>query len=158
MGRRRVRVAGVGAATSRPPPRFDPASQRIELRPRLRSRARPCPALSAALAGRGAVFLLAPARAALLAAASFLVDGGPGAAFGFLSFDATLLVTLLDVLGLALLLAAVTRLVAAWHGAPPIEKRCAWVVRATTRVPTNRGRANGTTWSATMAARLLHVG
>src|SRR5262249_58419616 len=57
----------------------------------------------------------AAAGAALLAAAGLLVDGGPGTPLRFLVRDATLLVAFLDVLRLALLLAGVARLVAAWH-------------------------------------------
>ena len=59
---------------------------------------------------------LAPG-AALLAAAVLLVDGRPGPRLGFVLGDAPLLVALLDVLGLALLLVGVRRLVAARHDA-----------------------------------------
>jgi hypothetical protein len=58
----------------------------------------------------------AATAASFLAAASFLVDGGPGTPAGFAFWDASLFVTLLDVFGLALLLAGVTGSIAAWHG------------------------------------------
>lgn len=48
--------------------------------------------------------MAAPAGAGLVAAAAFLVDGRPGAAFGFFLRDAAVLVAHFDVLGLALLL------------------------------------------------------
>jgi hypothetical protein len=44
-----------------------------------------------------------------------LVDGGPCPALGLLFGHAAMFVALLDMLGLALLLARVTRLVTAWH-------------------------------------------
>jgi len=58
---------------------------------------------------------LASARAALLAAARFLVDGCPGSPGGFLGGDAALLVAFFDVLGLAFLLAGVGALIASGH-------------------------------------------
>src|SRR5205085_8111420 len=73
----------------------------------------------AAAACRDVALLLAAARAALLAATAFLVYGCPGASFGFLRGNAPILVTFLDVPGLAFLLAGVTRLVATWHARPP---------------------------------------
>src|SRR5690606_7721916 len=53
--------------------------------------------------------------AAILAAAILLVDGRPGDAFGVLGRAPLRLLAVLDVLGLPLLLAGVTRLVSAWH-------------------------------------------
>jgi len=67
----------------------------------------------------GALFTLAAAGAAFLAAAGHLVDGGPGAPLGLVFWDAALFVAFLDVLGLALLLVGVARFVAAGHGSPP---------------------------------------
>src|SRR4051812_35267429 len=57
-----------------------------------------------ALARRGVVFRLAPAGAALLAAAGLRVHRGPCAALGFALGHATVLIALLDVLRFALLL------------------------------------------------------
>src|SRR3989338_2799070 len=57
------------------------------------------------------------ARAALLAAAGLLVDGGPGPRLGLLLRHAALLVAFFDMLGLALLLGAVAALVSAGHDA-----------------------------------------
>jgi len=55
---------------------------------------------------RGDVGVLdAAAGTALVAAAGFLVDGRPRAPLGFLLADAALLVTFLDMFGLAFLLA-----------------------------------------------------
>src|SRR5690606_31808998 len=51
----------------------------------------------------------------LLAAAVLLVDGGPGPPLSSLLADALPAIALLDVLGLALLLVGVRRLVALWH-------------------------------------------
>src|SRR2546423_14354983 len=51
----------------------------------------------ATLARRRVVFLLAPAGAALLAAVSFLVDGGPCAPFSFMFGHASTLITLFDM-------------------------------------------------------------
>src|SRR5689334_10680856 len=69
--------------------------------------------LTAALAARvrsRMAGLLAPAGpAGLLAAAIVLVHGRPGPALGFLLGDATLLIALGDVIGLALLLVGVFR-------------------------------------------------
>src|SRR5690606_38961249 len=59
--------------------------------------------------------VLAPA-AGLLAAAVLLVDGGPGDALGVFPGTAFLALAFLDVLGLALLLVGIGRLVSAWHG------------------------------------------
>src|SRR4051794_19588453 len=72
-------------------------------------------AFSPTLARRRMIFRFAAARAALLPAAGFLVHGCPRPAFGFALRRAALLVTFLDVLGLAFLLVRVTRLVASWH-------------------------------------------
>src|SRR3569623_939955 len=75
-----------------------------------------CAAVAATLARRGMVFLVAAARAGLLAAAALLVDRRPGAALGLLLRDAAVLIALLDMLGLALLLVGVAAHVAARHG------------------------------------------
>ena len=56
---------------------------------------------------RAGVHGLAAARAALLAAAGFLVHRGPGAPLGLVRGDAALLVAFLDVLGLPFLLVGV---------------------------------------------------
>src|SRR5262249_22585960 len=63
--------------------------------------------------------LAAAGAARLLAAGIVLVDRGPGAPLGFLLADALLLVTFLDVLGLALLLVGVFRLAALGHERSP---------------------------------------
>src|SRR5581483_7536841 len=70
---------------------------------------------ASALARGGVARRLAAARAALLAAAGLLVDRGPGAPLGLAPADAALLVAFLDVLGLALLLAGIARLIPAGH-------------------------------------------
>src|SRR5579862_5530546 len=57
----------------------------------------------------------APTRARFLAAAIILVDGRPGAAFGFFFGNATLLVAFRDMVGLAFLFVGVFGLVAARH-------------------------------------------
>jgi hypothetical protein len=76
---------------------------------------------------------MASARAAFLAATGFFIDGGPGAAFGFLFGGATIFVAFLDVLGLAFLFAGITRLVSTRHDAflqintrvvPPVATLC----------------------------------
>src|SRR4051812_34201791 len=69
----------------------------------------------AALARGGMAFRLAATGAALLAAAALLVDGGPGATFGFLVRHTALFVALGNVVSFAILLVGVTRLVTAWH-------------------------------------------
>src|SRR5437762_13620779 len=77
-------------------------------------------ALLAALVGRRVAGVLAAARAAgLLAAAVVLVDRRPGPPLGLLLGDAALFVAFGDVVGLALLLVGVLRLVALGHGRPP---------------------------------------
>jgi hypothetical protein len=50
------------------------------------------------------VLSLSTPRAGFLAAAAFLVDGGPGPALGFLVGNATILVAFFDMLCLTLLL------------------------------------------------------
>src|ERR1044072_9763275 len=73
------------------------------------------PALLTAFSCGLVVFFLAAARSALLAAARYLVDGRPGPALSFFVGYAAFLVTLFDVLSLALLLVGVAALVSSWH-------------------------------------------
>jgi hypothetical protein len=54
-----------------------------------------------------------PGGADLLAAAVVLVDGRPGAPFGFVLWRASAFIALRDILGFALLLVGVLRLVSA---------------------------------------------
>src|SRR6266478_7689678 len=61
----------------------------------------------------------AATRAALVAAAGLLVDGRPCAPLGFLLADAAMLVSFLDVFGLAFLLVGVAGFIAARHGCLP---------------------------------------
>src|SRR3954469_5961051 len=91
---------------------------------------------AAALGGNIGV-LDAAARAALVAAAGFLVDGRPGAPLGFLRADAALLVAFLDMLGLAFLLVGVARFVTAGHAASPSLLRL---------LKSNARRARGFRW------------
>jgi hypothetical protein len=72
-------------------------------------------ALSSTLSGGFHIGSLASARARLLASARHRVNGGPGAALGFLGTNAPLLVTFLDMLGLTLLLARIAGFAASWH-------------------------------------------
>src|SRR5687767_13659835 len=72
-------------------------------------------ALATALAIRLLVLGLAAAAAGLLAAAVDRVDGRPRAALGLAGADSAFLVALGDVLGLALLLVGVFRLVSSGH-------------------------------------------
>jgi hypothetical protein len=67
------------------------------------------------------VFHSAAAGTAPLSAVGHLVDGGPGAAFGFFGRQTAGLVALLDVLGLALLFVGVTGFVAARHKFPSLK-------------------------------------
>jgi len=53
---------------------------------------------------------------------SLLVGRRPGAPLGFLPADAAILVSFLDVFGLAFLFAAIAGFIAAWHGGLP--QRC----------------------------------
>jgi hypothetical protein len=62
------------------------------------------------------ILLVATPGAGFLAAAAFLVDRRPGAAFGLLLGDAAVLIAFLDMFGLALLFVGVAALVAARHG------------------------------------------
>src|ERR1700737_4602385 len=64
----------------------------------------------------------AAARAALVAAAGFLVDRRPRAPFGFLLADAAMLVSFLDVFGLTFLFVGIAGFVAARHDRLP--QRC----------------------------------
>jgi hypothetical protein len=61
------------------------------------------------------IFGLASTAARLLAAAGFLIDGGPSAPLGLVLRDASVLVAFLYVLRLPFLLIRVCRFVAAWH-------------------------------------------
>src|SRR5258705_9281883 len=67
----------------------------------------------------------AATRAALVAAAGLLVDGRPCAPLGFLLADAAMLVSFLDVFGLAFLLVGVAGFIAARHGRLPHRLRVA---------------------------------
>jgi hypothetical protein len=67
------------------------------------------------------VFHSAAAGTAPLSAVGHLVDGGPGAAFGFFGRQAAGFVAFLDVLGLALLFVGVTGFVAARHKFPSLK-------------------------------------
>src|ERR1700733_12545958 len=71
------------------------------------------------------VFRLATTASALLAAASFLVHGGPGTPLSFVLRNAATLVTFLDVLGLSFLLLDVSRFVATGHCIPPSSRQAA---------------------------------
>jgi hypothetical protein len=78
----------------------------------------------------------AAAGAAFVAAAGFLVDGGPGAPLGFLPADAAAFVALLDVFGLAFLLVGIAGFVAARHDRLPWRCGCESATRAgRARVP-----------------------
>src|SRR3546814_7684490 len=81
-----------------------------------RARGRSLAAGPAAPARRGLGLLLATTRAALLAAAAFVVDRGPGASLGLVLAHAAIAVALFDMLGLALLLIRVGGFFTAWHG------------------------------------------
>src|SRR5690348_15902091 len=72
-------------------------------------------ALAALIGRRMAGVLAAAGPTGLLAAAVVLVHGRPGPALGLLVGDAALLVALGDMIGLALLLVGVFRLVATGH-------------------------------------------
>jgi hypothetical protein len=77
-----------------------------------------CAASEVSAFARGRLVLgLAAAGAALLAAAGLLVDRGPGAASRLLGPNATILVALLDMSGLALLLGGVCRFRSSGHNA-----------------------------------------
>jgi hypothetical protein len=65
--------------------------------------------------GRGVTGILAAAGAGFLAAAIVLVDGGPGAAFGFLFGYATILLAFGYVVSLALLLVGISGFIPSGH-------------------------------------------
>ena len=70
----------------------------------------------ATLAGWGMILRLSSSGAGLLPTVRFLVDGCPGSARGLILRCAASLVAFLDMLGHALLLIGIARLVSAWHG------------------------------------------
>src|ERR1700722_15548592 len=87
--------------------------------------ARRCASAQATALARGRmVFRRATARTALLAAMGFFIHRRPGAPGDLFVRDPTLLVALLDMLGLALLLVGVARFVAAGHGQLLMHIRC----------------------------------
>src|SRR6266700_5605742 len=72
-------------------------------------------ALTAALSRGGMALLFALAGTAFLATARLLVHGGPCPPFGFTGRGAAMFVAFGDVFRLTFLLAAILRLVSAWH-------------------------------------------
>src|SRR5690242_12643703 len=76
----------------------------------------------AALAAGRVAFRVPPPGPRLLPAAALLVHRGPRPPLGLGLRDPAVFVALLDVLGLAFLLARVTRLVAAWHRVSPVNR------------------------------------
>jgi len=76
------------------------------------------------------VFRLTSATAGLLPAAGFLVDGGPGAAFGLFFGNTSVLVTFLYVLSLTLLLVSVCGFVTARHDDLPSWPQCETLAKA----------------------------
>jgi hypothetical protein len=68
-----------------------------------------------AFAGGGVAFAVAVAGTGFFTATGALVYGGPGAAFGFLFAKSAVLVTFLDMFGLAFLLVRIRRFIASWH-------------------------------------------
>src|SRR5690606_29672852 len=70
----------------------------------------------AAVCGLGLLGFLLPRATTAVATAGLLVNRGPGAGFGLVLRHALALVTLLDMLRLALLLVGVLVFVALWHG------------------------------------------
>ena len=111
VSRRGSRVSATSAACGSRPPSWPSARWRRRGRPRRRCAAAPAPTL----ARRRVVFRPAAPGAALLATMGFLVHRRPGAPRGLPARDSALLVALLDMLGLALLLVGVARLVTTGH-------------------------------------------
>lgn len=66
------------------------------------------------------VFCMTSSRSRLFSASGNLINGCPCSSFGLFIRDASILITLLDVLGLSLLFVRVLIFITAWHLRPPI--------------------------------------
>ena len=130
---------------------------------RRRAPARAPPAFSSTLAGRRPILGLPATRSALAPAARHLVLGRPGAPLRFFLGDATLLVALLDMLGLTFLLIAVGGFVTSGHGrsfparfAPSSPTGCKWNTAAMSKLRNcspRRARAARATSTCPRSAR-----
>ncbi len=84
---------------------------------------------SPAFTRRCLVCFLAAPRAALFAATGFFVHRGPSAAFHFFRSHTSVIVTFLNVLGLAFLFRCVTGFISPWHN--PFQRKEAGACRHT---------------------------
>jgi len=91
------------------------------------------PANASTFPCRRMVLRLAAARAAFLSTVSRLVDRCPGPPFGFLFTKAARFIALFNMLGLALLLARITRFISAWHFS--LVKNCLFLLNHPARNP-----------------------